>query len=167
MPRMGNQNPSAVLCPLWIAETLETLSPCGHDPALHTSATALHMHFQCACGSRGKPGSAQATALPLFQNCRIAQLRFRKLRNRSTVTFADTLRSFPLFLVELRVLLSFSLILHPFITTRRALRALFNLRTPQHRVVSALLPAVRDVRNATSSYSREPYLFSTRNSSAG
>jgi len=144
MPRMGNQfggfrpragsspiiNPSSVLCPLWIAETAEALSPCGLDPPLHTSATALHMQFQCACGSRGKPGSALASALPLFQNRRIAQPGFRKLRNSSTVTFTDTLRSFPLFLVELRVLLSFSLILHPFITTRRALCAHLKHRKP-------------------------------------
>jgi hypothetical protein len=74
--------------------------------------------------------SVLISALPLFQNRRIAQPRFRKLCSSSTVAFRDTLLPFPLFLVELRVLLSFSLILHPFITIRRVLRAQLKLRKP-------------------------------------
>ena len=44
---------------------------------------------------------------PLFQNYRYAQVSFRKPSIPSTVLAPDTLRAFPLFLVELRVLLSF------------------------------------------------------------
>ena len=94
---------------------------CSLRPSIYAALTllcthsqlALHMPFQRTCGSRGKAGPQQRSPLPVFQNRRIAQLRFRKLRTPPTVAFANTLRPFPLFLVELRVLLSFSLILLP------------------------------------------------------
>ncbi len=85
----------------------------SHNPS------ALHSPFPHPCGSRGKPGSLHHLSTPVFQNSRIAQPSFGKLRTYPTSLPSITSEAFPLFHAELRVLLSFSLISYPFPTTRR------------------------------------------------
>jgi hypothetical protein len=98
----------------------KALDPYACDPALHTCSAALHRPNLHTCGSRGKNGRQQQGHLPLIQNCRNAQLSFRKLRTCPSPLLQSTSDTFPLFLTELRVLLSFSLFFYPFPTTRRA-----------------------------------------------
>jgi len=96
----------------------------------HKRAT-LHSPFPAPCGSRGKHRSPQLQTLPLFQDSRIPQPQFRNPRTTPTPPITITSDGFPLFLQQLRVLLSFLLISYPFPTTRRAPSAL-NAKPHKH-----------------------------------
>ena len=119
----GSREYSSVFCRLWMTEASEALNPCACDRALHTWSAALHRPFEFSCGIRGKRGQEQRCESLVFQIRRIAQLRFRKPDTITSSAHTSTLRSFPLFLVERRILLSFYLFIHTFPTTRRAPRA--------------------------------------------
>ena len=111
----------------------------------HKRAT-LHSPFPAPCGSRGKHRSPQLQTLPLFQDSRIAQPKFRNPRTTPTPPLTTTSDGFPLFLQQLLVLLSFLLISYPFPTTRRAPSALnakprnHSPSLPEHKATQLLQP---------------------------
>jgi hypothetical protein len=83
-------------------------------PCFSHRQSALHSPFPSLCGRRGKQGPPYPPSSLLFQNSRNAQSRFRKLRTLSTHLNPTTSEAFPLFHPQLRVLLSFLLIILPF-----------------------------------------------------
>jgi len=100
--------------------SLSSASPClthlrtcfSHKPF------ALHSPFYISCGSRGKQGLLNSSTHPVFQFPSIPQPRFRNLNRLPTLSLPVISATFPLFLPERRVLLSFSLSLIRFPLTR-------------------------------------------------
>jgi hypothetical protein len=119
-------------------------NPCPTRLRTHFShkSIALHSPFCVACGSRGKPVTANPPHNPVFQFPSIPQLRFRKLTHHSTLSLRTTSPEFPLFLPELRVLLSYFLSLIRFPITRNALLALH----PPLRIPTAAPPRNPEMR---------------------
>ena len=99
---------------LWKTGLLEAITPCDHERAFHINRPPLHRPFERASGRRGKLGHRCCPPRQVFQKCRITQLGFEKLACLSTPCLVVVSHVFPLFLRELRVLLSFLLISHPF-----------------------------------------------------
>jgi hypothetical protein len=102
------EEPSAV-------EDVGTATPC---PArrwtrFSQNASAFHRGSGGACGRRGKQGSVGTHAKPVFQYSSIAQPGFRKLARKSSRFTATASEGFPLFLPQLRGLLSCSLLSPP------------------------------------------------------
>jgi hypothetical protein len=126
----------------------------SHNPS------ALHSPFPLPCASRGKPRSLNTPSIPVFQNSRIAQPLFRKLSTTPTPLPTITSEAFPLFLTELRVLLSFSLISYPFPTTRRACQLYFQSQRPNLAPAPAKCISSRQI--LTIPVIQRTTLFSTR-----
>jgi hypothetical protein len=80
----------------------------------------LHSPFSSPCASRGKLGTSHPTHNLVFQIRSFAQPCFRKLTPYATSSPQTSSPFFPLFLRQLRVLLSFFLIFTAFLTTRRS-----------------------------------------------
>jgi hypothetical protein len=75
--------------------------------------SAFHRVFRGICGRRGKQGQCDSREWPVLKKPRIAQTGFRKLDSQPTPYPPISSEAFPLFLGELRVLLSFLLIYSP------------------------------------------------------
>jgi hypothetical protein len=75
---------------------------------------ALHSPFCASCGSRGKQGPLNTYTHPVFQFPSNPQPRFRKLARKPTLFLPAISATFPLFLPERRVLLSFFFISYQF-----------------------------------------------------
>ena len=95
-------------------ERRRSSSPCSERSLAEFphKPSAFHMAFSRPCGRRGKHGAPLARCRLVLQTSSNPQPRFRKLTCTSSPYLAKTSSEFPLFLRELRVLLSFiSLIL--------------------------------------------------------
>ena len=75
---------------------------------------ALHSPFCASCGSRGKQRPLNTSTYPVFQFSSIPQPRFRKLTRLLTLSLQALSATFPLFLPERRVLLSYFFISYTF-----------------------------------------------------
>ena len=75
---------------------------------------ALHSPFCASCGSRGNRGLLNTSIHPVFQLPSIPQPRFRKLTRLPTLSLPAFSATFPLFLPERRVLLSYFFISYTF-----------------------------------------------------
>ena len=114
-------------------------SACPTHPRTRFShkSSSLHSLFSLPCASRGKLGTSHPTHNLVFQIRSFAQPRFRKLTPMATSSAQTTSPFFPLFLVQLRVLLSFFLIITAFLTTRRFALLISQTR---HRIPRPLHP---------------------------
>ena len=112
-------------CPRWrnssSVHRMDTQSYCPTRLRTRFShkMSCLHKPVSASCGSRGKHGPVSPARSRVFQIPSFAQLCFRKPEPSASLSDKTTSSFFPLFLGELRVLLSFSLFFYPFPRTRR------------------------------------------------
>ena len=147
---------------LWNTGAVEIQYPCGHEPPFHICTAALHTPFTVVCGTRVKVRPHSPPTRRHFQFRRIAQLCFRKLVTTASRAHTCTLRAFPLFLVERRVLLVLYLILLPQSTPVARDRTTDPPKVWQQQQVQQRATLMQKPR-----LSRDAYLFSTHTSSAG
>jgi hypothetical protein len=99
-----------------IVEDQSSANPMPQRLETHFShrSPALHRAFFAACVKSGKLGSESGSARTVFQNSSIPQPGFRKPTPSPSSSSTTTSEVYPLFLRELRVLLSFLLFFYPF-----------------------------------------------------
>ena len=117
-PTSNTQNTARAISPVSV-HSQSSATPCpthlltcfSHKPF------ALHSPFCASCGSRGKQGPLNTSIRPVFQFPSIPQPRFRKLARKPTLSLPIISATFPLFLPERRVLLSYFFISYTFFSS--------------------------------------------------